>query len=126
MKTSNTYYIFQNSQILSFYESKRVILELGTGLGLLGLNCLKLKPKQYIFTDFHYEVLNQLKRNLCYNYNESNIATVYDKDKDIIVDRLDWCNLDECELLNKNKLFVDLILASGIKSFCYFYMNRKC
>lgn len=93
---------------------KRVILELGTGLGLLGLNCLKLKPKQYIFTDSHVEVMSQLKKNLAYNYDETKIGTSgsYDEEKPIVLDRLDWCDLSDCDLLKK-KISIDFILASG-------------
>ena len=79
----------------------------------MGLNCLKLKPKQYIFTDSHNEVLNQLKKNISYNCNESGVSDVYDKHKSVIIQKLDWCNLSECDLFSEH-FKIDVLLASDI------------
>ncbi len=74
----------------------------------MGLNSLKLKPKQYIFTDSHNEVLNQLNKNISYNCNESNKSN-----NSVIVKKLDWCNLMECDLFSEH-LKIDVLLASDI------------
>lgn len=84
------------------------MIELGCGLGLLGLNCLKIcKPKKYIFTDSHQKVLNQLKSNISYNYKSNEQET----QNLIEIERLDWTDLDNCEFLKEND--IDIILASG-------------
>ena len=91
-------------------------------MGLLGLNCLKIcKPKKYLFTDSHQKVLNQLKSNILYNYDSSKQET-----NDLIeVERLDWTDLDNCELFKEARsLDIDIILASGeFKMFDYFLVN---
>lgn len=81
---------------------------MGCGLGLLGMNCLNLcKPKQYVFTDSHEKVLSQLSTNIRYNYPDGGV------DK-IRVEKLNWNELDECNLLTGNQENdFDLILASG-------------
>ncbi|XP_015926197.1 protein-lysine N-methyltransferase EEF2KMT [Parasteatoda tepidariorum] len=51
----------------SLFTDKK-ILELGSGIGLLGITILKLcQPKQYIFTDKSWEVLNVLSSNIQIN-----------------------------------------------------------
>ena len=85
---------------------------MGTGLGLLGLNCLfKLRPKQYVFTDSHSEVITQLKKNLGYNHFESLKEC---KDKKALVEQLDWCHLEDCSFLMNETISFDVLLASGI------------
>jgi methylase of polypeptide subunit release factors len=93
---------------------------LGTGLGLLGLNCLfKLQPKQYIFTDCHSEVIAQLKKNLDYNYLES-IKECHDNK--VFVEELDWCHFEKSNLLTNVTFSFDVLLASGIiKKFNLFF-----
>ena len=48
------------------------MLELGSGVGLLGLHCLKTKRiKHYTFTDCHDMVLKQIETNVLLNYDKS-------------------------------------------------------
>ena len=82
-----------------------MILELGAGVGLVGLYCLRdAKPKAFIFTDHHEMVMRQLERNIELNYKKEC------SDGLISVQNLDWINIEE---INENKLKVDVILASG-------------
>ena len=78
-------------------------------MGLLGINCLKIcEPKKFIFTDSHNKVLAQLKSNLKY-------SSCLDANESIIVEQLDWNDLENCNLFkNGSKLDIDIILASGI------------
>ncbi len=66
-------------------------------------------PRSYIFTDSHEKVLSQLKTNILYNYPDANEANK------ISVVRLDWNELEDCELLSENnETNFDVILASDI------------
>jgi hypothetical protein len=66
-------------------------------------------PRSYIFTDSHEKVLSQLKTNILYNYPDAN------ETNKISVVRLDWNELEDCELLSDNKeTNFDVILASDI------------
>jgi len=66
-------------------------------------------PRSYIFTDSHEKVLSQLKTNILYNYPDAN------ETNKISVVRLDWNELEDCELLSDNKeTNFDAILASDI------------
>lgn len=79
----------------------RNCLELGAGVGLVGLYCLRdLNPQKYILTDHHDLVLNQLEANLKLNFNDETSTIM----------RLDWINSEE---FNAKDLDLDLILASG-------------
>lgn len=84
-------------------------MELGAGVGLLGLNCLKLaKIKQYIFTDSHSLVIKQIQKNVSYNY------PLEDEAKNIQVIQLDWVDFKDSPLfMEEQELKIDLILASG-------------
>lgn len=88
----------------------RSVLELGAGVGLLGLNCLrKYDPQRYIFTDCHQLVLDQCKRNLDHNQMISNGS-----EKEVKVANLDWMFPQDCDLWNRDgSLEINLILASG-------------
>ena len=55
------------------YKLIRSVLELGSGVGLLGLMCLKFKKlKSYFFSDSHLLVLKQIENNLKLNTDEEN------------------------------------------------------
>lgn len=96
-------------------------MELGAGLGLLGLNCVhKGKPKHFVFTDSHSLVLNQLEKNVLYNFEKDVISTQTNKhnfdSKIISLIRLDWTDYTDCELFTQfdDNLDIELIIASGI------------
>jgi hypothetical protein len=96
-------------------------LELGAGLGLLGLSCLITgKPKHFVFTDSHSLVLNQLENNVLYNFEKDSISRQINRqefeNKKITLVRLDWTDYTDCELFTKlnGNLNIDLIIASGI------------
>jgi len=96
-------------------------LELGAGLGLLGLKCVQTgKPKHFVFTDSHTLVLNQLEKNVLYNFEKNSISTQISRlnfdTKIISLTRLDWTDYTECELFTQldDNLNIDLIIASGI------------
>lgn len=124
------------------------MLELGAGVGLLGLKCLRLnKFKRYIFTDFHELgnqnifffisfvlkqdqtnwtniVLKQLEKNVLYNYDKRYVHLENENDEGIdqliFIEKLDWTDHESFSLFSKesNKK-IDLILATGINSFFY-------
>jgi len=72
--------------------TKKRILELGAGLGLLGLGVIKqCNPESYIFSDRHPGVLDALARNLDINISQE--ETPLDLQKD-------W--RDECEWVFNN------------------------
>lgn len=53
---------------LVFFSSCRNVLELGSGLGLLGMFICKMcNPQGYIFTDYHEKVLQLLDENITLN-----------------------------------------------------------
>ncbi|CAB4067448.1 unnamed protein product [Lepeophtheirus salmonis] len=112
------------------------ILELGSGLGLLGLTLLKNKElgiKSYTCTDTHPNVLNFLLNNAKINLEnsaekENNLESWLTSGPPVIVDTLnadytdisidrfrvkylDWTNYEESELPED----IDLILGSDLK-----------
>ncbi|XP_078096100.1 protein-lysine N-methyltransferase EEF2KMT isoform X8 [Mustelus asterias] len=65
------------------------ILELGSGIGLVGITiCKTCTPKQYIFSDCHPNVLQQLRTNILSN--------------GLLLDSDTW-NAKDCEVEVKNK-----------------------
>ena len=54
-----------------------------------------------------------MKKNISYNCNESGVSDVYDKHKSVIIQKLDWCNLSECDLFSEH-FKIDVLLASDI------------
>ncbi|XP_054718367.1 protein-lysine N-methyltransferase EEF2KMT-like [Uloborus diversus] len=61
------------------FENKKV-LELGSGIGLLGISILKLcHPCAYTFSDKSWEVLNVLASNIAINYDEIASDTIIQK-----------------------------------------------
>ncbi|XP_045593341.2 LOW QUALITY PROTEIN: protein-lysine N-methyltransferase EEF2KMT [Procambarus clarkii] len=103
------------------------ILELGAGLGLLGLTVLRrCKPLSYTFTDIHPTVLKTLSENIQLNlagrgfdsmqYDNDKTSTVNDwandvtikyNDIDVQIKKLDWAS-DSCDC------DVDVILAADV------------
>ncbi len=101
--TQLIWYLDRHQAILS----DKCVLELGAGVGLLGLTCLKSGVKHYAFSDSHRLVLDQLEKNLVYNEVDSERASAV---------QLDWTiDLREQEdvVNNQNLLNLDLILATG-------------
>uniref|UniRef100_A0A1X7VTR5 FAM86 N-terminal domain-containing protein n=1 Tax=Amphimedon queenslandica TaxID=400682 RepID=A0A1X7VTR5_AMPQE len=77
------------------------ILELGSGIGFLGLSVLKLtSPLSYTFTDCNVDVLKLLKNNVDINNIPGN---------QIVSTHLDW---NSCEQLDFPP--VDIVLASDV------------
>ena len=105
------------TQLIEFLSSRphlldgRVVLELGSGVGLLGLSCLllRLSPalvRHFVFTDSHALVLEQIARNLQWNRATTARSSLCE---------LDWrVALSEQEVIRNESLSdLDLILASG-------------
>lgn len=94
----------------------RNILELGSGVGFLGLKCLSWGfIKHFFFTDCHGKVLKQIERNLLLNYDEKEIngldCNIQDEDKLISLFELNWLDFGQNKNhINKN---LDVILATG-------------
>ncbi|XP_078096099.1 protein-lysine N-methyltransferase EEF2KMT isoform X7 [Mustelus asterias] len=75
----------ENSEVFNC----RSILELGSGIGLVGITiCKTCTPKQYIFSDCHPNVLQQLRTNILSN--------------GLLLDSDTW-NAKDCEVEVKNK-----------------------
>jgi predicted nicotinamide N-methyase len=108
-------YLEENSHLI---ENKRV-LELGAGVGLLGLSCLKSNGiQQFTFTDSHEMVLKQIRDNCSYN-GYTNVALLREhvvgtNDTDMIaICELNWTQASLSSLFKQNLQF-DLILATGM------------
>ncbi|XP_078096096.1 protein-lysine N-methyltransferase EEF2KMT isoform X4 [Mustelus asterias] len=70
-------------------QRRHNILELGSGIGLVGITiCKTCTPKQYIFSDCHPNVLQQLRTNILSN--------------GLLLDSDTW-NAKDCEVEVKNK-----------------------
>ena len=96
-----------------------MVLELGSGVGLLGLDALSNHdPSGFIFTDCHHLVLKQIEQNIAHNV-EINSSLCRDTFQ---VQSLDWTNLDECDLF-KTQLYLDVILATGTQFFYYLIIH---
>lgn len=94
----------------------RNILELGSGIGLLGLNFLKYDGliNSYTFTDHNHLVLKQIEKNCSYNNKSSSMMG-----NRVFVCEFDWNFPEESQFFDKtnpNKVNsqLDVILASGI------------
>ena len=84
---------------------------MGSGVGLLGLTCLKLNQslKHFVFTDSHNLVLEKINKNLNYNKIEPNRTSVL---------QLDWTidlneQLNNLENIHSIVSNLDFILATG-------------
>jgi len=81
----------------------KVVVELGSGAGLVGLICYKkCNPKSVIVTDFHPKVLETLQTNV-----QMNSAA------EIQVSSLDWVEFAQQGSSNKLGPPPDVVLASG-------------
>ncbi|CAN2391126.1 methyltransferase activity [Pristimantis euphronides] len=96
-----------------FYN--RMILELGSGIGLTGLViCKTCSPKKYIFSDCHQKVLQQLRENIQLNgftLSEEHSGTRRNRETAISVIELDWESVKEEQLLY---LDADVVIASDV------------
>lgn len=80
------------------------ILELGAGVGLLGITLkLKCRPAQIYLTDCHETVLETLKNNVALNFDDTS---------DITVLNLPWEEItaEKCATLGQ----IDIIVASDV------------
>ncbi|XP_056393037.1 protein-lysine N-methyltransferase EEF2KMT [Hyla sarda] len=95
--------------------NNRMILELGSGIGLTGLViCKSCFPKKYTFTDCHQKVLQQLKDNIRLNgfmLEEEHSVTSENPTTLLSVTELDWESVTEQQLLN---LDADLVIAADV------------
>lgn len=108
-KSKNNYAFRYRNQIAILYSIRKV-LELGSGVGLLGLTCLKLlNCKEFIFTDSHDLVLEQINKNILLNTPENHLkAHVYE---------LNWQEPQSSKLNDEVLSQIDLLLASGMMLF---------
>ncbi|XP_031563314.1 protein-lysine N-methyltransferase EEF2KMT-like isoform X2 [Actinia tenebrosa] len=95
------------------FENRNVV-ELGCGLGLLGLSiCMSYSPQHYVFTDCHEAVLGKLNKNLSINGFQRNA------DSNCYCGTEDETVLPKCPRINKrNKLIgsnwtFDLAMNNG-------------
>jgi tRNA1(Val) A37 N6-methylase TrmN6 len=97
---------------LCCFNLTRSVLELGSGVGLLGLMCLKFKKlKSFVFSDSHVLVIKQIKNNLDLN-TEKHSNKIFENDlNSISVDRIDWTDINGDECTGKED--IDLIIATG-------------
>ncbi|GIX85183.1 protein-lysine N-methyltransferase EEF2KMT [Caerostris extrusa] len=83
---------------------KKTVLELGSGIGLLGIIVLKYsKPEKYIFTDKSWEVLKLLSSNIKINISNSENSAIQQK-------QLMWADINDKEAAT---LSPDIILGTG-------------
>lgn len=99
------------------------VVELGSGLGLVGLTCWKkCNPKSLILTDFHPKVLETLVHNVEIQLSEEGISSTSDEcgthfqiaDSILSVQFLDWIAFSEGNS-NGHCIEGDIILASGME-----------
>jgi hypothetical protein len=85
---------------------------LGSGVGLLGLMCLKFKNlKSFAFSDSHSLVLKQIENNLNLNTDKQSNKVFENSLSSISVDRIDWTDINGDEFIGKEN--IDLIIATG-------------
>ncbi|CAD5123130.1 DgyrCDS11504 [Dimorphilus gyrociliatus] len=76
------------------------ILELGSGIGFLGIFLQKINSKiNFTFTDCNEEVLDNIKENFKLNFSETPCRA----------NKLDWEALDKCD-----NLTTDIVLATDV------------
>lgn len=106
------------------------VLELGAGTGLVGLALADLARKlggnarvEVFLTDFHIDVLSNLKRNVCANgWTLTDVGACDDDDDDeeeaaarvkVLVNRVDWKDVHDGKATDISGLEFDLIVAAG-------------
>lgn len=102
-------YLHKNPKLLE----DKTVLELGSGVGLLGFYCLNNGSiRRFMFTDSHELVLKQIKSNCAYNQVDHETERNGSKAS---VHTLNWSEPDESDLFeNENLPRVDFILATDI------------
>lgn len=105
----------------------KVILELGSGVGLAGLVIVRLcQPRRYVFSDCHSSVLHMLCKNVTLNCSQisgdvsvsdencyRNLKLQLKRGNSIVeVIEFNWEEVDE--LLNENFVEPDVIVAADI------------
>uniref|UniRef100_A0A8D0HEM5 FAM86 N-terminal domain-containing protein n=1 Tax=Sphenodon punctatus TaxID=8508 RepID=A0A8D0HEM5_SPHPU len=107
--------------------ANRTILELGSGIGLTGIAICKVcKPKEYIFSDYHQCVLQQLMENINLNgflykpeamnhgivHSENQKAELKGKQgPNITIAELDWDSVTKEKL---SELQADIVIAADV------------
>lgn len=93
-------------------------MELGSGVGLLGIAVLKLcQPQKYLFTDKSCDVLERLSKNIAINFQESSI-----RDK-VETHQLLWGKMksDDAKWLE-----ADFVLGAGMILSNVLYLYAYC
>jgi 16S rRNA G1207 methylase RsmC len=91
------------------------VLELGSGIGLLGLTLLKFDNliNSYTFTDSNHLVLKQIERN--YSINRELATNSDSKQPTVSIHEFDWTNPNEMRAFDDDiNRHLDLILATGL------------
>ena len=89
---------------------------MGSGVGFLGLQCLKLGTlRHFAYTDCHSKVLHQIERNVLLNYDEKQVNGLnsknHEENKLISIFELNWLDFDKSKYRINNN--IDLIIATG-------------
>nr|XP_045017468.1 protein-lysine N-methyltransferase EEF2KMT isoform X4 [Jaculus jaculus] len=93
--------------------TNRAVLELGSGAGLTGLAICKMcQPREYVFSDHHSHVLEQLHRNVLLNgLSAEPEAAAEAGSTQVMVAELDW---DEVTASQLSALQPDVVIAADV------------